>query len=214
MRQHSVLQQDVLKRKLYLCTPLLNNMETFVENCIKGGVGIVQLRDKSLTDSELIDASFKIKPICAKFGALFIVNDRPDIAHFVDADGVHVGQDDISPMTCRKILGASKIIGMSTHSVADFQSAKVQPVDYLSAGPVVPTPTKLNRPGTGLDYIKHVSENSDLPWFLTGDVNLNTVKTYISAGARQFVVVRYLVESKDSYESARKLMALINQNIT
>ncbi len=188
------------------------NMNTFLEDVLRGGVNIVQLRDKTLNDKELIEAAFEMKAICKRYGALFIVNDRPDIALHVDADGVHVGQEDIPPSVCRKILGENKIVGLSTHSLEDFSSSINEPIDYISAGPVVETPTKPNRPGTGIDYIRYIADTCKIPWYLTGDVNIETVDGYIDAGASRFVVVRYLTNSANPKNDASKLLEHIDRS--
>jgi thiamine-phosphate pyrophosphorylase len=135
----------------------------------------------------------------------FLINDRPDLALECGADGVHVGQDDVSPRIARKILGPAALIGLSTHAPAEVDAALAEPVDYLSAGPVSPTPTKPGRAGTGLGYVGYVSGRVAKPWFVTGGVTPETVGPLVGAGARRFVVVRYLTDARDPLTSARRL---------
>jgi thiamine-phosphate pyrophosphorylase len=140
----------------------------------------------------------------------FILNDRPDLALACGADGVHVGQDDVPPDMARRILGPDAIIGLSTHAAAEWDAAAAAPVDYLSAGPVAPTPTKPGRPGTGLEYLRYAADSGERrPWFVTGGVAPDTVPEMAAAGARCFVVVRYLTESPEPEQSARRLRAAI-----
>jgi thiamine-phosphate pyrophosphorylase len=148
--------------------------------------------------------------VCAEHGVPFIMNDRPDLALEVGADGVHVGQDDASPTLARRILGPDAIVGLSTHARAELDRALEEPVDYLSAGPVEPTPTKQGRPGTGPAYVSYAVERSPWPVFITGGVTPQTVPALAEVGARFFVVVRYLTESTDPTAAARALRQAID----
>ncbi len=196
-------------RRLYLCVPDRPDLAWFLEDCIAGGVDLVQLRDKRLDARPLLDRARLAARVCAAAGVPFILNDRPDLALEAGADGVHVGQDDAPPGLARRILGADAVVGLSTHSPAELEAAAGEPVDYLSAGPVSPTPTKPGRPGTGLEYLRHASVATALPWFVTGGVTPDTVGAMVEAGARRFVVVRWLTESADPRTAARALRAAI-----
>ncbi len=197
-------------RRLYLCTPDRPDLARFLEHCIAGGVDLVQLRDKQLEARPLLERARVAARVCAAAGVPFILNDRPDLALGVGADGVHVGQDDAPPRLARRILGRDAIVGLSTHSRAELEAAVGEPVDYLSVGPVSPTPTKPGRPGTGLDHLRHASALTALPWFVTGGVNPDTVPAMAEAGARRFVVVRWLTEAEDPRGAARALRAAID----
>jgi thiamine-phosphate pyrophosphorylase len=135
-------------------------------------------------------------------GALFVLNDRPDLARACDADGVHVGQDDAPPSLCRELLGDSRIVGFSTHAPAELRAALTEPVDYVSVGPVVPTPTKPGRPGTGLEYVRTATAECDLPFFVTGGISPDSIDAVAAAGARRFVVVRALTEAGSPEQAA------------
>ena len=202
---------DLNSRCLYLCTPDRPDLEQFVDACIAGGVDIVQLRDKNLEARAIVDRARRLQRVCRDHGVPFILNDRTDLALEVEADGVHVGQDDATPALCRRILGNDTIVGLSTHAPSELDDALEEPVDYLSAGPVSQTPTKPGRPGTGLRYLTYVVERAKTPWFVTGGVTPESVKMMAAAGARRFVVVRYLTEAEDAKANARTLRDAIEK---
>src|SRR5439155_18474523 len=113
--------------------------------------------------------------VCRDSDVPFILNDRPDLALEVEADGVHVGQDDAPPALARRLLGADAIVGLSTHAPAELDASANQPVDYVSVGPVAETPTKPGRPGTGLGYVRYAATRAIHPWFVTGGVTPTSV---------------------------------------
>lgn len=197
-------------RRLYLCTPDRPDLKDFLDACLRGGVDMVQLRDKTLEARPLVARAELAMGCCAKHGVPFIVNDRPDVAFAAGADGVHVGQDDVPPGIARKILGEGKIVGLSTHARAELLASTAEPVDYISAGPVAPTPTKPGRAGTGAAYVTEAAERAGRPVFVTGGVRPGSVPDLVAAGARRFVVVRYLTESEEPEGAARALSEAIN----
>ncbi len=194
-------------RRLYLCTADRPDLAAFLTACIEGGVDLVQLRDKHLDARPLLDRARVAAAVCRDHGVPFILNDRPDLALEVGADGVHVGQDDAPPALARRILGPDAIVGFSTHAPEELDAAAGEPVDYLSTGPVSPTPTKPGRPGTGLGYLRYAAATvgATRPWFVTGGVTPTTVADMVAAGARRFVVVRWLTESDDPKAAAAAL---------
>ncbi len=196
---------DLASRRLYLCTGDRPDLERFVEACIAGGVDIVQLREKHLEARPLVERAERLLRVCRGLGVPFILNDRPDLALEVGADGVHVGQDDASAALCRRILGPAAIVGLSTHAAPEWDAADAE-ADYLSAGPVSATPTKPGRAGTGLGYLRHAASSSETrPWFVTGGATPDTVAAMAQAGARRFVAVRWLTEAGDPRLAARQL---------
>ncbi len=197
-------------RRLYLCTPDRPDLARFLAACIQGGVDVVQLRDKVLDARPLLARARVAAGVCRDLGVPFVLNDRPDLALECRADGVHVGQDDAPPALARRILGSDAIVGYSTHAPAELDAAAGEPVDYVSVGPVMATPTKPGRPGTGLDYLRYAAATSGHPWFVTGGVNPETVGAMLEAGARRFVVVRWLTEAGDPEAAARALRAVID----
>jgi len=192
-------------RRLYLCTPDRPDLERFVAHCIQGGVDVVQLREKQLEARPLLERAAIVRRVCADLGVPFIVNDRPDLALESGADGVHLGQEDAPPSLARRILGPDALIGLSTHSKDDLVASLDEPADYVSAGPVSPTPTKPGRPGVGLGYVSYAVEHAGRPVWVTGGVSPATVTGIVAAGARHVVVVRWLTESSDPAGAARAL---------
>ena len=198
-------------RRLYLCTADRPDLASFLAACIAGGVDVVQLRDKVLDARPLLARARLAADVCADHGVPFILNDRPDLALECEAAGVHVGQDDAPPALARRVLGAEAIVGLSTHAPAELDASKGEPADYVSVGPVAPTPTKPGRPGTGLDYLRYAARTATRPWFVTGGVTPDTVGDMLEAGARRFVVVRWLTESDDPEGAARALRDRIDR---
>jgi thiamine-phosphate pyrophosphorylase len=198
-------------RRLYLCTPDRPDLAAFLDECIGGGVDVVQLRDKHLDARPLLRRAETAAEVCRRRRVPFVLNDRPDLALACGADGVHVGQDDAPPALARRVLGPGAIVGLSSHAPAELDAAGAEPIDYLSVGPVAPTPTKPGRPGTGLGYVSYARAHAPCPWFVTGGVTPGSVGALVAAGARRFVVVRYLCEARDPGGSARRLTAAIEE---
>jgi thiamine-phosphate pyrophosphorylase len=201
-------------RRLYLCTPDRPDLAAFVSACIEGGVDVVQLRDKQLEVRPLLERARVALAVCRDHGVPFVLNDRPDLALEVDADGVHVGQDDAPASLARRILGPDRIVGLSTHRPEELDRALLEDVDYLSAGPVEPTPTKPGRAGTGLTYVRQASARSTVPVFVTGGVTPEKIPALAEAGVRHFVVVRYLTEAADARAAARSLRDAIDHALS
>jgi thiamine-phosphate pyrophosphorylase len=207
-------QVDLSGRRLYLCTPDRPDLASFLSACIDGGVDVVQLRDKQLDARPLLERARLALGVCRDHGVPFVLNDRPDLALDVGADGVHVGQDDASVPLARRILGPDVIVGLSTHQPEELEGALAEDVDYLSAGPVEPTPTKPGRPGTGLTYVRQASARSTVPVFVTGGVTPEKVPRLTQAGVRHFVVVRYLTEAADARAAAQSLHDAIERALS
>ncbi|HEY1988943.1 MAG TPA: thiamine phosphate synthase [Acidimicrobiales bacterium] len=203
------------ERRLYLCTPDRADLGPFVEACIVGGVDVVQLRDKHLSDPDLKARARIVQPVCTRHQVPFVLNDRPDLAGAIGADGVHVGQRDTPAREARSLVGDGALVGLSTHAGSELRVAIDQrlPVDYVSAGPVHATPTKPGRPGTGLDYVREAVTRSPWPVWITGGVDPDTVGEMIGAGARHFVVVRWLTDASDPERHARQLRQVIDRGI-
>ena len=204
-RRRAALQQA----RLYLCTPDRPDLADFVTAVCQGGVDIVQLRDKELADRVLLERAGVAREAAHAAGALFVLNDRPDLAVACGADGVHVGQDDVPAAVARQLVGPDALVGLSTHAPEELAASAAEPVDYVSAGPVEATPTKPGRPGTGLDYIRLAAERSPHPFFVTGGVSPTTLSAIAAAGATRFVVVRALTEAADPAAAARELRRLL-----
>jgi len=199
--------------RLYLCTPDRPDLERFIAACVRGGVDVVQLRDKELDARPLLARARLALRVCRGLGVPFILNDRPDLALEVGADGVHIGQDDAPPTLARRLLGPDAIVGHSTRGGAQLAAAADDPVDYVSVGPVHPTATHPTREAIGLDALRDAAVNATRPWFVTGNARPDTVGPMIDAGARRFVAVRWLTESSDPEEAARELRTAIDDGI-
>jgi thiamine-phosphate pyrophosphorylase len=178
---------------------------------LAGGVDVFQLRDKHAGDDELAAAAAEARELCADAGALFIVNDRPDLAVAFEADGVHVGQDDGSIADARALVGPDRIVGRSTHEPSHLAETRTPPTpDYVAVGPVHATPTKPGRPAAGIDYVRHAARHAgDVPWFAIGGIDPSNVEDVVGAGARRIVVVRAIAEAADPEQAARALRAAV-----
>jgi thiamine-phosphate pyrophosphorylase len=177
-----------------------------VEMALKGGVDILQLRDYSLKDSDLLKMAQQFKALTEKFNALFIVNNRPDIAALSDADGVHLGQEDMSVADARKILGEGKIIGVSTHAPYQACLALAHGADYIGVGPVYATPTKAGRPAVTAEYVREVAAmKPPIPFFAIGGIDLSNIQEVLDAGARRIAVVRAIANAADPQRMAMEL---------
>jgi thiamine-phosphate pyrophosphorylase len=173
---------------------------------LRGGVDMVQLREKEAGDDAILRAAARFRSLCDEHGALFWLNDRPDLAREAGADGIHLGQDDMAVGDAREQLGPDVLIGLSTHSPAQFDAALLSEADQLSVGPVWETPTKAGRPAAGLDYVRYAAEHGgDVPWFAIGGIDAANVSQVVAAGARRIVVVRAIRDADDPERAAAVL---------
>jgi thiamine-phosphate pyrophosphorylase len=217
--------------RLYLIcdsAPAARPLPEVLSAAIAGGVDIVQLREKRLDGDELVAAAREARELCARHGALFIVNDRPDVAVAVGADGVHVGQDDMPVARVRELVGPEMLVGLSTHTPAQIDAAggsemaaagperastavgnNSWPVDYIGVGPVYATPTKPGRPAVGLDLVRYAAVYATVPFFAIGGIYRGNVAAVLAAGAQRVAVVRAIVDSADPRGAARVLCALL-----
>src|SRR5215207_5517551 len=195
----------IASRRLYLVCDA--RPRAFLEAALRGGVDVIQLRDKSLGDSALIEAAREFRAAAERSGALFVLNDRSDLVAACGADGVHVGQDDGSAAAARAAVGPERIVGRSTHAPDQADAARRDPdVDYLAVGPVHATPTKPGRPAAGLEYVEWAARNvRERLWFAIGGLNAGNVGEVVERGARRIVVVRALTEAADTETAAREL---------
>jgi thiamine-phosphate pyrophosphorylase len=186
--------------------------EPVLEPALRGGVDMVQLRDKEADDEALLRAADRFRSICAEHGALFWLNDRPDLVAETGADGVHVGQDDEPVAAVRERVGPDVLIGLSTHSPAQFDAALRSEADQLSVGPVWETPTKAGRPAAGLDYVRHAAAaGGNAPWFAIGGIDADNVREVVAAGARRIVVVRAIRDATDPERAAADLLEALTR---
>lgn len=202
-------------KKLYLVTDrsMFSSVDDFLDAVgasLKGGVQIVQLREKTATAKEFVELGKRVKELCALYDALFIINDRVDVAHIIGADGVHLGQDDIDIDSARHILGKDAIIGISTHAPEQAEKAVASGADYIGVGPVFETPTKPGRKSVGLEYVEWASKNVSIPWFAIGGINTENVSEVIDAGASRIAVVRAIINAKKPDMQANIFLESVN----
>lgn len=200
--------------RLYLCTDArraTGDLAEFADAALRGGVDVIQLRDKGLEALEELAALAVLKDAARRHGALLAVNDRADVALAAGADVLHLGQGDLPVAQARRIVGDEMLIGRSTHDPAQAAAAAVeQGVDYFAAGPCWTTPTKPGRPAAGLDLLRSTSAAKPArPWFAIGGVDLARVPEVRAAGADRIVVVRAITEAADPEGAARALRAAI-----
>jgi len=179
------------------------------EAMIRGGVDIIQLRAKNAEPEEVLALAQKLKPLFARQEALFIINDHPDVAREVDADGLHIGQDDGTVAEARAKLHADQLVGKSTHSVDQAVAAAKEGADYIGIGPLFPTPTKPDYPAVGLDLIHQVRQRVDIPQFCIGGIKLENLREVVAAGATRAVVVSGILQAEDVTDYCLKLKSLV-----
>src|SRR4051795_4297274 len=195
-------RERVADTRLYLVCDA--RPRAFLDAALRGGADLIQLRDKTLSDDELVAAAKTFRAAADAHGALFILNDRPDLVEACDADGVHVGQDDRTPAQARATVGPDRIVGRSTHAPAQAESADADPdVDYIAVGPVHATPTKPGRPAAGLEYVAWAAANVTTPWFAIGGIDAATLPAVVARGATRIVVVRSIGAAADPEAAAR-----------
>jgi thiamine-phosphate pyrophosphorylase len=178
-------------------------LEDVLGPALAGGVDIVQLRDKRATDAGLLAAAAVARRLCDGAGALLILNDRPDLVTAANADGCHVGQDDMDLEEARALAGPDALVGRSTHSPQDIENARG--ADYIGVGPVHATPTKPGRPAVGLGLVRYAAEHAPMPFFAIGGIDGSNVGAVVEAGARRIAVVRAIADATDPEGAAAAL---------
>jgi thiamine-phosphate pyrophosphorylase len=197
------------KSPLYLVTSPSNNLLAIVDDALRGGLTLVQYRDKGTDDNIRLAEAQQLRQLCHNYGALFIVNDRIDLALAVDADGVHLGQQDLPVAFAREILGNHKIIGRSTTNPDEMQSAIAEGADYIGVGPVYKTPTKAGKTPAGLKYVEYAANNCPIPWFAIGGVDLTNINDVTAAGGKRVAVVRAIMESEQPNVTVRQFLSCL-----
>jgi thiamine-phosphate pyrophosphorylase len=170
------------------------DLPAFLEAVLEAGADMVQLREKDAEAGDLIRWSSDFRAAADRYDALFVMNDRPDVAVASGADGVHVGQNDLPPAWARRMVGPELLIGLSTHSIVEFD-ASAPDADYLCVGPLFATPTKLGRPATGLEIVTHAASRARdgrerRPWFAIGGIDITSLPGVMDSGAERIAVVR------------------------
>jgi len=198
-------------KNLYLVTSSdsFENDDDFLDaiaSALDGGVKLIQLREKSNDAKRIIKLSKKIRELTSIYDAIFILNDRIDIAQIVEADGVHLGQDDVDIKDARNILGDKMIIGISTHCPNDAKKAAEQGADYIGVGPIFTTPTKPGRTAVTTEYAKWVAKNIDIPWYAIGGIDLENMQEVLDAGAKRIAVVRAIINAESPSNATQEFL--------
>jgi thiamine-phosphate pyrophosphorylase len=189
--------------RLYLITAARPDLESFLEAAVRGGVDIVQIRERTLADGALLSVLERAREVTRTLGVPLVVNDRPDLASLVEADYVHVGQGDM-PVAAARRFGVG--VGQSTHTPAELAATDA---DYAGVGPVYETPTKAGRPAAGLEYVRHAAAHATVPWFAIGGIDETNAAEVVAAGATRIAVVRAIGEAVDPERAASTLAAAL-----
>lgn len=190
--RHRQLEQA----QLYLVTSPIDNLIDIVEAALQGGLKLVQYRDKDANDTMRIEQAKQLCQLCHAYEALFLVNDRPDIALAVGADGVHLGQQDLPVAVAREILGSQRIIGQSTTNPDELQQAIEAGADYVGVGPVFETPTKPGKAAAGFEYVQYAHDHCPIPWFAIGGIDVNNLNDVLEHQTKRVAVVRAIMEAE------------------
>lgn len=199
-------RQQLQAAHLYLVTAPSQNLFGVVENALQAGVRLVQYREKTAADPVRLTQAQKLRALCQQYNALFIMNDRVDLAVAVDADGVHLGQEDTPIAIARQLLGPERLIGLSTHNPGELDRAIAEGADYVGVGPVYETPTKPGRPAAGFDYVRYAAAHCALPWYAIGGMDGGNVSEVRQAGAQRVAVVRAIMQAENPAIATQTLL--------
>ncbi|WP_457635991.1 thiamine phosphate synthase [Persephonella sp.] len=204
-----------LKLSLYVITDekLLEgkNIAEAVKEAILGGADIIQYRAKQKSSRQMYQEATIIKKVCDKYRIPFIINDRVDIALSVDADGVHVGQEDLDVEVVRRLIGFDKIVGLSTKNLKQVEEANRLPVDYIGFGSIFPTETKKDAKVSGLDQLKKAVELSIQPVVAVGGINEQNIQSVLDTGCENVAVVSAVFRNKNIKQNTKRLKEIINK---
>ncbi|MEN6412373.1 MAG: thiamine phosphate synthase [Veillonellales bacterium] len=209
------MEKTVKDYRLYLVTdrPLLRGKDfcQSIEQAIIGGVTFLQLREKSLSTLEFYRQALQVKALAAKYNIPFVINDRLDIALAVDADGLHIGQDDMPLEAARRLLGPEKIIGVSAATVEEAVLAEKQGADYLGVGAVFATATKTDADTVSLEELRRIKQQVTIPVVAIGGINESNVQQAMAAGIDGVSVVSAILGRDDIQQAANQLFQLVSQ---
>ena len=201
--------------KLYLVTDRSlscgRSLEYIVEEAVKGGVTMVQLREKECSTREFYELGIRLKVILSAYGIPLIINDRLDIAMAIDADGLHFGQNDLPWKEARRLIGPDKILGLSIETIEQAKAANEMDIDYIGISPVFATPTKTDTfQPFGIEGLKAVSQICRHPGVAIGGINIDNARLIMESGASGIAVVSSISSAVNPCNAARKLMDVIN----
>ena len=213
--QKNMIKKDYLHRmKLYVLISgkiAARSVNETARLVIDGGADAIQLREKTISDDEFISLAGEIRDITTKRGTLLIINDRVRVAREVNADGVHLGQHDMSITEAREIIGNEKIIGVSTHNITQARQAQEDGADYIAIGPVYPTTTKDYEPSIGLEVIQELSREINIPFLAIGAITLENLDEVLKAGASRVAVCSAIIGSDDIALTTRRFKERLNE---
>lgn len=204
-------RERLLRSRLYLvleARPYGDDPRPLLDAALRGGVDVVQLRDKELPDGALVTAAGPFRSACAEHGALFVVNDRPDLVEACGADGVHVGRSDLPVFQARAIIGPERLLGLSASTVAELSD--VEGADYVGVT-AFSTPTKDDAVPGGLELLRAAAATLTIPWFAIGGMDLANVAEVAAVGAPGIAVVRAIRDATDPEAAARGLRAELDR---
>ena len=210
-------RQRLAQCHLYLITSPSPRLEDLVRSALEAGVRLVQYRakdsdaapDQPLNDRQRLAQAGALRALCTAHGALFIVNDRIDLALAVEADGVHLGQDDLPPAVARRLLGPGRLLGRSTHAIEQLRQAVRDGCDYVGVGPVNATPSKPGRDPVGLEYVAQAAAECPIPFFAIGGIDAVSLGPVRRAGASRVAVVRAITAAADPAAASAALLRLL-----
>lgn len=205
----SALRQRLAEARLYLVCDAMP--DDFLDAALRGGVDVLQLRMKQAGDDTLLATAARFAATSARHGAIFILNDRPELVDAAGADGVHIGQDDTPVGAARELVGPDRLVGLSTHTPGQIDRAAALDVDYIGVGPIHATPTKPGRPAVGTELVAYAAARAKVPSFAIGGIDPATVGAAVAAGARRVAVVRALTASADPERAARTLRTAVTE---
>lgn len=202
---------------LYLVTDsaliTTNTVDEAVEQAIKGGCTVVQLREKEKSTLDFYNIAVKVKDVCSKYGIPLIINDRIDIALAVDADGVHIGQEDMPAKIARTLIGHDKILGISASNIFEAREAEDVGADYVGVGAMFTTQTKTNAALVSMEELKKIRASIELPIIAIGGINKHTISLFEHTGIDGIAVVSAIVAEKDIVAASKEMLSLFLENM-
>ena len=203
------MKKEDIDYSVYLVTDRRNKTDeeflNIIEEAIKGGTTIVQLREKTASTKEFYDLALKVKEITSRYDVPLLINDRIDIALAVDSEGVHIGQDDMPAGIAREIIGEDKILGVSASTVEEAKKAEIDSADYIGSGAVFPTATKDDADSVSEEELKEIVDSIDIPVVAIGGITVENASTLKGSGIAGFSVVSAIMSAEDPKEASGKL---------
>ena len=203
------MKKEDIDYSVYLVTDRRNKTDeeflNIIEEAIKGGTTVVQLREKTASTKEFYDLALRVKEITSRYGVPLLINDRIDIALAIDSEGVHIGQDDMPADIAREIIGDDKILGVSASTVEEAKKAENDSADYIGSGAVFPTATKDDADSVSKEELKEIVDSIDIPVVAIGGITVENASSLKDSGIAGFSVVSAIMSAEDPKEASKKL---------